>query len=334
MNTYIKNILAGSAADSTLDKRIRYLYNLSKNYPDIEDSTFLNDADNIIKVINKSDNVDTKWNSLWHVMALINANPKLITEAAKNKYTNLIETLRIQRDIKHSRNYKTENQKETLKVTLVDRQKQLDELIEELFKRYEIPYKLIAPKDLIKFDKFKFAKELDRLVLIACYLYQPAVRNDWHNLEIISAIKNSTNDRNYLYASGDTMKIILNKYKTAKTYGRQEIKLTPKLTKLLKIWIDLLKKLIGKKPTYALGYSITSNSVEHSSNEDSLRKKLGRYTDTIFGIKLTINDFRHLWEIDIQTNPKYAKMTLEERQAMHMKLLHGLDIAQSYNVQD
>jgi hypothetical protein len=130
------------------------------------------------------------------------------------------------------------------------------------------------------------------------------------------------------------MKIILNKYKTAKTYGRQEIKLTPKLTKLLKIWIDLLKKLIGKKPTYALGYSIISNGVEHSSNEDSLRKKLGRYTEFIFGIKLTINDFRHLWEIDIQTNPKYAKMTLEERRAMHMKLLHGLDIAQSYNVQD
>jgi hypothetical protein len=68
-------------------------------------------------------------------------------------------------------------------------------------------------------------------------------------------------------------------------------------------------------------------------NEEVMRRKVPRITEKLFGVPMSINDFRHLWEIDIQSNPNYATYTLQQRRNLHLELLHDTKIAQEYNVQ-
>ena len=42
-------------------------------------------------------------------------------------------------------------------------------------------------------------------------------------------------------------------------------------------------------------------------------------------------DNGRIWEIDIQSNPDYYKLSLEDREKLHKKMLHGMDVALRYH---
>lgn len=334
MESYMNSKLIGTAAASTLAKRIRFLIELSEMFSNSKDFSFLNNTDKIIARINKSNNVDTQWNNLFHVIMAIRSDPSVVNNKSKLIYEQLADRLKIQREAKHLNNVKTEKQIKTLEKDLSFRQTQLSEKISELFQAHSIPYEIISNANLKKIEPYTFSRKLQDLVIAAVYLYQPAIRNNWGSLKITNKLKDLPNNNNYLYIRGQTMKLVMNVFKNSKSLGNKVIIIRPSLVYLLKIWLSLLKSVLGKVPEYPLYYNITSKKIEYMGNDEVLRRKIPRITERLFGVPMSINDFRHLWEIDIQTNPLYATYTLQQRRALHLELLHDTSIAQEYNVQD
>lgn len=339
MQSYIQEKLAGTAATTTLKKRISFLNGLAENISGYNDFGFLNKTGLVIKRIEKSDNVDTQWNSLWHVLMAIRSDPSVVSDQAKKIYEDLAESLKDKRNAKRDNNVKTEKQVHTLDSSLAQRQKELRSKIEQLFEDNDLPYKVPTAVRFRQLNTFAFGKSLQELIIPAVYLFQPALRNDWGNLHITSKMSGLTNDKNYLYVRGSTMRLIMNVYKNSKSLGHQEIEVRPELVKLLEIWFAILKQMLGTKPSYPLLYNITKSKCEYVESEDALRRQIPRTTQRVFDIKdasgkpigLSINDFRSLWEIDIQTNPNYAKLTVEQQKKLHLELLHGAEIAKFYN---
>jgi hypothetical protein len=55
-------------------------------------------------------------------------------------------------------------------------------------------------------------------------------------------------------------------------------------------------------------------------------------SDRVFGKPLTINDYRHIFEIAIQKDPNYKDMTIAEKEKLHESLLHNHNTALRYNL--
>lgn len=341
MYAYIVNKLAGSAAASTLKKRIPFLNQLRMIDPESYDFGFLNHIELVMKRVQKSSNIDTQWNCLWHIIAACKSAPEVIDDKTLAYYLKTAESMKIERDEKQSNNKRTDKQVITLETDLTKRQNQLDAKIADLFMAYDIPYKIPTPSKYktIK-DLNTFAKQLQELVICGAYLYQPALRNDWGSLSLTTRLTGNDTSKNHLYIRGNTMRLIMNVFKNSKTMGQVIIDIRPKLVELLKIWLSVLTKINGSKPLHPLYYNITKTKCEFIENDEAIRRQLPRITAKVFGLKdkddepvgMSINDFRHLWEIAIQTDPAYATMTEAARKALHRELLHGNEIARFYNV--
>ena len=332
MNEYINEKLNGTAATSTLAKRIAFLNDLASMSSGSTDFAFLNNTKLTMARIRRSDNIDTQWNSLMHVVMAIKADPSNITDDAKAFYDKQIVELKARRLAKRDNNVRSEKQITTLDTELDQRQNELIKKIVELFKRYGFSHKGPTNAQLNKIDKFGFAKSLQDLMIPAVYLLQPALRSDWGSMHLTGRISNLSTDRNYLYVKGLTMTIIMNTYKNAKVLGQVRINVRPRLVELMTIWLRVLKNLLGGSPLHPLYYNITKTNIDYVENDEALRRQIPRISKRIFGVALSINDYRHLWEINIQTDPAYAKLSDDARKEIHKELLHGLHIAQLYNV--
>lgn len=338
MEKYIADKLANTASETTLKKRIQWLILLSKKFENAKDFSFLNDYEKVLESVTSTDNIDSQWNRLWHIKSAINSDPALINDEAIKAYQDYINDKKEIRMRKADQNYKTEKQKIALKETLTFRQEQINEQIDNLYQIYGLDKsKNLTKTVLTKLGPqvFEFAKIYQKLLSLAMYILQPAIRNDYNDINIISAKNQATNDKNYIHIRPTKSVLILNNYKTANAYGKQEIEIqSDKLIKLINHWVQLLTFLLKQKPTKLFYYKITKTNIQSENGLDAIRKALGRNSELYLGQKLTINDFRHLWEIDIQTNPKYSKYTVEQKKQIHMRLLHSMDIAQKYNVID
>lgn len=334
MNTYLATTLNGTAADSTVQKRVAFLRLLSDRVDGAKDMSFLNSTGIIMKRINDTDNVETRWNRMMNIVKAIDATPHLINSKAKALYDKEIEKLKQARIEIRNKNAKTPKQVVRLQMGLNERQQQLDELFDTLFNDYELPManiKAIHIERLRRDEHFvPFVKQFQDLLIMACYLYQPALRNDWGEMKIVSKIRGIAKDQNYLYVSSGKMELVLQVYKNVKKLGKMRINVRPKLRKLLKIWIDLLGKTVDN-PIYVLYYSIDKNGIKHVENDEAIRRQISRISERMFHLPLSINDFRALWEENIQRDPAYMRMSPEQKEKLHNELLHGKDIAATYN---
>lgn len=333
MNTYITKKLTGTTGESTLAKRISFLKELSGLFPTYNNFSFLNKTDQVMKRVQKSSNVDTQWNCIWHVIQACKTVPELITEETAKIYNAEVAKLKILRDKKKDQNTRSPKQVITLETELTQRQAQLTKKINEFFAKSELPYKVPTAAKLNTINDLNtFGKQLQELVICGAYLFQPALRNDWGALNLTGKMTGLSTDKNYLYVRGSTMRIIMNVFKNAKSLGQVILDVRPQLVELLKIWIAVLTKMLGHKPSHLLYYSITKTKCEFIENDEVLRRQVSRISKRIFGVELNINSYRCLWEIQIQTDPAYAKMNDEARKKLHLQLLHGIEIARHYNV--
>jgi hypothetical protein len=334
MNTYLTNTLNGTAAESTILKRVAFLRLLSDRVDGSKDMSFLNSTGIIMKRINDTDNVETRWNRMMNIVKAIEVAPHLINARAKALYDKEIEKLKDARIEIRDKNAKTPKQVVRLQMGLNERQQQLDDLFDTLFNNYELPManiKAIHIERLRRDDQFvPFVKQFQDLLIMACYLYQPALRNDWGEMKIVSKIRGIANDQNYLYVSSGKMELVLQVYKNVKKLGKMRINVRPKLRKLLKIWIDLLGKTVDN-PIYVLYYSIDKNGIKHVENDEAIRRQISRISERMFNVPLSINDFRALWEENIQRDPAYMLMSPAQKEKLHNELLHGKEIAATYN---
>lgn len=333
MINYLHSILDGKAAASTINSRIRYLNNLSKIAKDPTDIRFLNDADKVLEVVKKNPNVNTQWTGLMHINAAVKADPSKITQKATDTYRSYIASIKDARIEKNLNNNRTEKQ--------AAKYLPLQELKDTINNEFQ---KLLAQKDMtntIDIRKVRravgdldFVKKYQQLLIIAVYVLQPPLRNDWFALKMINKLGDATDPKsNYIYIkSKSKIKLILNHYKTAYITGTTTIDIEDaNLRKYISGWAKIINVLLDN-PERFMGYLITKNTITYNPNTETTRRGMAIISNKLFGKPLTINDFRHIYEIDLQTDPEYAKMTQAERNAEHAKLLHSTPTAQLYNV--
>lgn len=155
---------------------------------------------------------------------------------------------------------------------------------------------------------------LDKLVLLAVYTLTDPVRADYGNMTYITTpkqLREIENDKNYCYL-GPGAKFIFQEYKTAKSYGRRDIKIPAKLSKLLK-----LHKLGG------------ATAVFHGT-ENALVIALRRLTKELTGKAVGVNLFRHARITDLyESNP-----SIQEKEELAYNMLHSAFEGERYRVLD
>ena len=343
MDRYIIAKLHGSAAVTTVAQRVSVLKKLAKEFPKAKDFSFLNDTQKVTNWLNTYDLVTTRASNLFIILTAIKIDPNVVSEQAKDYYDKLRDKLVILKMEYRQNRTKSPKQITAFEIPLAQRQAQIQAIIKEFSDQHKIDVMGKLTKTIYKsiLDKSDFIKRLQEIVICACYLLQPALRNDWAALKLTSKIKTLPTDQNYLYMRGGRMVLVLNLYKNAASMGHQEIEIPSnrtgtRLKALLAFWIALIKmhssELKLSPAEYPFYYFTSKNKFYRNVNEDSMRRSIPDITQKVLGQALTINDFRHLWEISIQQDPAYPHMTLAQRNELHRQLLHSPGAAFEYNL--
>jgi hypothetical protein len=272
-------MLRDTNKDSTVKPRAYFLASVANNLTDL-----IKNRDQIMERINRSTNPGTRWKNLMHIMSVLELNdmPKTVYNDVKQEMYDAM--LANQRD-----NTKTKRQ--------LERFKPLPEL------------------QAIILDRLKKEPLSTPLMAVACYVLQPALRNDWFDMGVTKSC--DARSGNWICKRGKNFTIVMNEYKNSFTFGHREIKVTDELSPWLSKWLNTG----GERKKVFTGYT-----------DNAFGKMLSRASKVYFGQPLTINDFRHIWEIHFQTDPRYAVMSMKEKDALHAKLLHTTEAAMLYNV--
>ena len=181
-------------------------------------------------------------------------------------------------------------------------------------------------------EKIKSCKEFHKLVVLALYTLQPPLRNDYAFLKVVDTKSDFDKGSNYIAINQNTVTLCLNKYKTAKTYGQRIMSIEDKLlAKSIRTFTKVNEKLIGIKPEFAFGYHYSVRTGVFHTGNNSIQVQLPKWSKEAFGKDLSINDYRHLYELTLQRSPEYQLMTEEQKEAEHLKLLHSGVVARAYN---
>ncbi|KAE9340903.1 hypothetical protein PF008_g10890 [Phytophthora fragariae] len=225
--------------------------------------------------------------------------------------------------------------------------KQLEEGMTRLFAEYEVPEsaKKISNNDFARWcipsdrkNTKSFARDFQKLLMLACYILQPALRSDWSTLEYTTAAINKLSaDQNRIqFLRGGRIRIAMNKFKNVKHMGAQIVEIdSPRLKRYLRYWIDLLTRLNGAVPKQLFIWRLSPDKEVKLStiNRESFAKTLPRASEGVISKRQTVNSFRLAHEIALQRDGKYQDMTVGERGRAHGKLLHSHRTGLIYNWQ-
>jgi hypothetical protein len=347
---FVKMLSTGKKlAASTIKNRVSYLFKQYRHIGDnANDLSYLNSYSKVIRHINESSQSDEgRKTYIFHVISLIGTKAgKVVSDDARQKYQKAAQRAREKSKKQSLENVATDKQQLNY-VSIDGLTRQLETKIHELFAEYDMPYKAakISDADFGKWDIESdrknirsFARELQRLMMLACYCYQPALRSDWSTLKITSAAVNRLDPKtNWIQVlRGGRIRLHMNDFKNAKTFGKKVIELNnAHLKRYLKYWIDLLGRLLGSKPEHLFIYQLSPVKPVKliSITREAFSKAFARNSEKTFNKPQTVNSMRHAWEKKFQEDPAYQRMTGAERQALHHTLLHGTFTGQLYNWQ-
>jgi hypothetical protein len=333
---------------ATIRARSSYLFKLYRDVGNgADDLSFMNAYSRIIKHVNESQSMEARKTKLFHILSLVDSKAgKGVDAVAKKQFRAAATRARNQSMARTVENVATPDQIE-MYVPLTDMTRQLDEGFTKLFDAYELPLsakkmsadyyaKWDIPSDRTNIKSF--ARDLQKLLMLACYIYQPPLRSDWSSLEITgAAITKLSKDQNYLQVlKGGRVRILMHKFKNVKHMGAQAIEVdSPVLKRYLRYWIDLLTRLSGSAPKQLFIWRLSPDKdVQMSTtNRESFGKALTRASEGALSKRQTVNSFRHAFEKAIQSDPKYQKMTVGARDRAHGQLLHSHRTGLLYNWQ-
>ncbi|DAC81622.1 TPA_asm: YRec [Phytophthora water mold MELD virus] len=346
---FIKMLTMGKPlSDATIRARSSYLFKLYRDIGNgVDDLSFLNSYSKVIKHVNESESLEARKTKLFHIMSLVDGKAgKNVDATAKKQFRAAATRARNQSMTRTAENYATPDQL-AMYVSLDDMTKQLNEGMIRLFTEYWLPMdvKKISADDYEKWDipsdrkNIKsFARDFQKLLMLACYILQPPLRSDWSTLEITSAAINRLSaDQNWIqFLRGGRIRIAMNKFKNVKHMGAQIVEVdSPDLKRYLRYWVDLLARLNGSAPKQLFIWRLSPDKdVKLSTiNRESFGKALSRASEGVLSKRQTVNSFRHAYEIALQRDPKYQNMTVAARDRAHGQLLHSHRTGLLYNWQ-
>ena len=329
-------ILAPSTKSGAMLKtRSSYLAQLYRHLgSDKEDLSFLNNTRAVLKIIRDSDNINTQKTRIFHVMAILRLpQGKVVDKKSKDLYTKIAAELKLQGNAAYADNVMSDVQKQRY-MSLDGLNRALERAVIDLFNKYGI--KRTAQISADEFNTwniestrndniYTFARDLQSLAVLACYIWQPALRNDYASLEITAKAIGLKRDHNWIQMrKNGSITIVMNVYKNAKSMGKQTITVGEKLTWMLNYWHDLLRKLLPGKPKQLFYYTINANhTIKRIEDSRTLGRQIPRMGEKFIGRALSVNDYRHIWELHIQSSEDYKRATVNQRTKMHEQLLHG-----------
>ena len=152
-------------------------------------------------------------------------------------------------------------------------------------------------------------------LIASLYTLQPPVRADYGQIEIFA--KRSLSRKGNELIWGQKSKppyFVFRVYKTAKTYGAVELKVSPALADVITQWFAHL----GGTPKYLLGRAVEPADllplIAHAFR--STKKDIG------------VNLLRHAYITEFMKTPR----TIKEREELAMKMLHDKDTQEKYAV--
>jgi hypothetical protein len=288
---------------ATKEMRICFLsrFNLTKD-------TFLNILENTELI--KTESPNTYLTRAWHIVGFLNAVKSNMENDDTAKINALIRQymaiIQTQSDIKNKK--AMNNRADDTFVPLLELQQRLN-MSENLISSY---------------------MDYENYALLACYVFTPAIRNDYYDMRIIRDKSEADDEHNFIVIGGRWNYLILNDYKTVNSFGKGKvIKLNSETVLRIKYMLDQRKKH-GLVSPYLFN-TMFGNKLIHSDSRTTMVERIKRASLKFLGQKLSINKFRRAWETHIQSNPRYQHMTLAQRQKEHDKLLHHIGVAMLYN---
>lgn len=168
-------------------------------------------------------------------------------------------------------------------------------------------------------------KTIDKLIpgsqerlLLAMYTLIPPVRNDYHLLKIYK--RNPNYDKgNYIVLNKSNSLIILNEFKTDKTYDKIKIKVPKRLHREIELSFQ-------NNSRDFLFVSTTNNTPYKSAN--TFNKWCNRTLEKIFNKPLTLTDLRHIFIS--RRDLKLEEQSGEDRKKISQIMGHSLEQQQRY----
>ena len=285
----------------------------------------LNNLDNVDKIlldhINTSNNIGTKYNRIKHIFKYIEeSNP---SNPLYNKYKQMGDELSNQIHIKRDTNNLENDQKSERYIELSDLKIKLLSL-----------YPKFSLKELKKNNNMnEFIHTINKLqdyLLISLYVNNAPLRNDYADINIVSSKKAATDTKkNYMILNNRSVYIKLNVYKNSERINKQyTIEISKYNIRLIRLLKALYKYI--DYPFEFLFNHISRNKIEKSTNT-SLVKRIPILSVSYFGKPLSINDYRHIYEMELQHSERYKNMNIIEREQEHQLLLHSTSEAMRYN---
>jgi len=191
---------------------------------------------------------------------------------------------------------------------------------ERIMTMFEIKNKIASYKDTTP-------EQLLNKFIVAFYFYNSFVpRNDLSKFKIVEK-KKDTNDTNYNYILVNSKTyspelIVMNNYKTASTYGRQEFPINPYIKEVFEEYIVVY----DIKPNQFLFQSKDGEEI----NDNTFLQTIKRAMIDVFGKPLNIDLIRSIILTDFYSRPK----TVAQKKEQARKMLHDYNTSQQYVIVD
>jgi len=165
------------------------------------------------------------------------------------------------------------------------------------------------PEVLALDEKAKKDLSEEDYLIFSFYTKMPPLRADFANLSILPRFVKTRPD-NYIVYSANIKKwrLVLNNYKTSKTFGQQVITLPASLAELVKVKADSWLVL--------------------NMTENNLGKRVTAIFEKLCGKKMSINLLRHSYIKNFLS----TKRTILEREALALRMLHSTGLQEKYDI--
>lgn len=328
---------------TTLRSRIGFLASIDKEN-DHSDLKFLNNTKMVSDRIFDSSNDSTIFNRFNYIMsALDSVEKRPISKKSYDWYRNQYKQYETRKNERSNDNRATQHQIDTYEDLETLREVLVNKFI-DLFDKYGIDEKFTKSKvdELANRGKnglnlYSFGKEYQNLMIMACYVFQPALRDNWSHMKFASSVS-KTKDKSFNYFKHDRnftkCDLYMNKFKNAKVYNYETQIIKILKPEFFKNWFDFLKLVLGQAPEYVFLYNFDykNKKIEWIDSKQGLAMRIKRASIDTFQKDISINQFRHIWEIFYHTNEKYKNHTIQELEELHQMLLHNYNTAKRYDL--
>jgi len=168
-------------------------------------------------------------------------------------------------------------------------------------------------------EKAKKDLSAEDYLIYSLYTKMPPLRADFVSLSIYPRFA-KTRPGNYIVSSKDEKKwrLVLNNYKTSKTFGQQSLSLPTSIVALLKDKTDAPNPTPPRWGTNALLVM----------TENNLGKRVTAIFEKLCDKKMSINLLRHSYIKHFLS----TKRTIVEREALALKMLHSTGLQEKYDI--